>query len=135
MTEAPLTNRQIEDIAIRLVLDRENAAGRAARDTRGEGAMADVEGDWVIEVKAYGGSARGADLWLETRQVGAALNDPDGFHLVIVDNIRVGPPRLIDIHGDQLAALLDRRREKHYFEVPLPTSVFDSLIADAGTQK
>jgi hypothetical protein len=64
MTDPPMTNRQVEDVAIRLVLDREHSAGRAAVDTRGQGALADIEGDWLIEVKAYGGSARGADLWL-----------------------------------------------------------------------
>lgn len=51
----------------------------------------------------------------------AALNDPERFHLVLVENIRSGAPRIIDIHDDQLARLLDRRREKHYFEVPFPT--------------
>lgn len=118
MTEIPMTNRQVEDAAIRLVLER------------GQGALADIEGDWLIEVKAYGRSARGADLWLETRQVHAALNDPERFHLVLVENIRSGAPRIIDIHGDQLALLLERRREKHYFEVPFPTGVYDALVED-----
>ena len=130
MTDVPMTNRQVEDIAIQLVLEREHAAGRAAVDTRGKGALGDIEGDWLIEVKAYGRSARGADLWLETRQVQAALADPDRFHLIVVGNIRSGQPRIIDIHGEQLARLLDRRREKHYFEVPFPTGVYDALVHD-----
>lgn len=130
MTDPPMTNRQVEDVAIRLVLDREHSAGRAAVDTRGQGALADIGGDWLIEVKAYGGSARGADLWLETRQVQAALDYPSRFHLVVVEHIRTGPPRLIDIHGEHLATLLERRREKHYFELPLPTAVYDSLLRD-----
>lgn len=130
MTEIPMTNRQVEDAAIRLVLEREHNSGRSAVDTRGQGALADIEGDWLIEVKAYGRSARGADLWLETRQVHAALNDPERFHLVLVENIRSGAPRIIDIHGDQLALLLERRREKHYFEVPFPTGVYDALVED-----
>lgn len=128
MTDLPMTNRQIEDVAIRFVLEREHAAGRRAIDTRGRGALADIEGDWLIEVKAYGRSARGADLWLETRQVQAALDDPERFHLIIVDNVRSGQPRIIDLHGEQLAVLLGRRREKHYFEVPFPTGVYDSLV-------
>ena len=130
MTDTPMTNRQVEDAAIRHVLEREHSAGRAAVDTRGQGALADIEGDWLIEVKAYGGSARGADLWLETRQVQAALNDPERFHLVLVENVRSGAPRIVDIHGDHLARLLERRREKHYFEVPFPTGTYDALVAD-----
>lgn len=113
MTGTPMNNRQVEDAAIRLVLEREHSAGRAAVDTRGQGALADVEGDWPIEVKAYGRSARGADLWLETREVQAALSDPEPFHLVLGENLRSGAPRIIDVHGDQIARLLERRREKH----------------------
>jgi hypothetical protein len=86
MTDTPMTNPQVEDAAICLVLEREHNAGRSAVDTRGQGALADIEGDWLIEVKAFGRSARGADLWLETRQVPAALNDPERFHLVLVEN-------------------------------------------------
>ena len=60
----------------------------------------------------------------------AALNDPERFHLVLVENMRSGAPGIIDIHGDQLTQLLERRREKHYFEVPFPTGVYDALVAD-----
>ena len=132
MTDVQMTNRQVEDIAIRLVLEREHTAGRAAVDTRGRGALADIEGNWLIEAKAFGRSARGADLWLETRQVHAALAEPDRFHLVLVENIRSAEPRIIDIHAEQLVQLLDRRREKHYFEAPFPTGVMTpSCMSDA----
>ena len=126
------TNRQIENAAIEHVLRLEVAAGRRAVDTRGRGAEADIEGDRLIEVKAYGASARGQDLWLETRQVEAAERDPERFHLVIVENVRQGDPaafRVLDICGDELAALLARKREKHSFEVPLPVAVYDGLAA------
>ena len=125
-----LTNRQVEDLAIAYVLERERAAGRRAEDARGKRALADIEGDLQIEVKAYGKSARGEDLWLETRQVEAAEADPERFHLVIVDNVRQGDPRLlgvIDISGQELLAMLARKREKHYFEVPCPVSVYGRL--------
>lgn len=128
MADVPMTNRQVENIAIQLVLERERAAGRAAVDVRGKGALADIEGDWLIEVKAFGQSARGADLWLETRQVQAALAEPERFHLVLVEDIRSAQPRIIDIHAEQLAQLLNHRREKHYFEVPFPTGVYDALV-------
>lgn len=107
------TNRQIENAAIDHVLSLEAAAGRHAVDSRGRGAVAvaDIEGDRIIEVKAYGGSARGADLWLEVRQVHAAEANPGRFHLVIVENVRRGDPaafRVLDISGERLAALLAR---------------------------
>ena len=62
----PLTsNRAVEDAAITFVLAYEEAHGRGATDTRGAHAPADVESDdRVIEVKAFGLSARGNDLWL-----------------------------------------------------------------------
>lgn len=129
------TNRQIENAAIDHVLRLEAAAGRHAVDTRGRGALADIEGDRIIEVKAYGDSARGSDLWLEVRQVQAAEADPKRFHLVIVENVRQGDPaafRVLDLSGERLASLLARKREKHYFEVPFPVGIYDALVGDIG---
>lgn len=128
------SNRQVEDVAIKLVLAREHEAGRRAVDARGRNALVDVEGDLLIEVKAFSGSARGSDLWLEPRQVQAALDNPDRFHLVIVDNVGTGQPRVLDIHGQPLEALLARRREKHYFEVPFPTATYDLLVGERSQQ-
>lgn len=125
------TNRQIENAAIAHVLALEMAAGRTAVDVRGRRSLADIEGDRIIEVKAYGASARGADLWLETRQVQAAEADPERFHLVIVENIRQGDAaafRVLDLFGDRLRELLRRKREKHYFEVPFPVATYDALV-------
>ena len=48
----------------------------------------------MIEVKAYGRSARGSDLWLETRQAEEARSNPDGFHVYVVDNVRQGNANL-----------------------------------------
>lgn len=128
-----VTNRQIEDAAIAHVLRMEEAAERTAVDTRGSSAMADIEGDRLIEVKAYGRSARGSDLWLEPRQVEAAQTDPLRFHLMIVENVRQGDPegfRVLDITGELLVGMLERKREKHYFEVPFPVAVYDSLCME-----
>ncbi len=133
MVEELRPNRQIESAAIDHVLRLEAAAGRHAVDTRARGALADIEGDRIIEVKAYGGSARGSDLWLEVRQVQAAEADPKRFHLVIVENVRQGDPaafRVLDLSGEQLASLLARKREKHYFEVPFPVGLYDALVDD-----
>ena len=129
-----VTNRQIEDAAIAHVLRMEEAAERQLRIPGGGwGALADIEGDRLIEVKAYGRSARGSDLWLEPRQVEAAQADPLRFHLMIVENVRQGDPagfQVLDITGDLLVRMLERKREKHYFEVPFPVAVYDALCME-----
>ena len=126
----PLTNRQVEDAAIAFVIQHEAAAGRSAVDSRGRGAGGDVvSGERVIEVKAYGTSARGSDLWLEVRQVEEGRSNAN-FFVYIVENIRQGDPaayRLLEIGGDDLQRLLKRARERHYFEVPFPVAVYDAL--------
>jgi hypothetical protein len=59
-------NRAIESAAIQWIIKLEEAAGRAALDTRGGGGVADITSPpRTIEVKASGGVARGQDLWLE----------------------------------------------------------------------
>jgi hypothetical protein len=63
----------------------------------------------------------------ETTQVNAALADTD-FWVYVVENIAQGDPaafRLAMIGGQRLAALLRRRRERHYFEVPWPVADYD----------
>jgi len=90
-----VSNAAVENAAIEYVIANETAQGRTATDTRGKGAPADVKSDGrIIEVKAYGRSARGQDLWLEARQVAEAESNPDfwGVH----DRQRVpGQPRRV----------------------------------------
>ena len=140
MTDEPFaenkTNRAVEDAAIRFVIGFEKAHGRVASDTRGHGAAGDLVSDdgRVIEVKAYGRSARGSDLWLETRQFDEARSDPDRFHVYIVDNVRQGNPaqfHLIDLHGELLARLLQRARPESHVTVPFPVAVYDANMGDA----
>src|SRR3954468_23468810 len=91
-TAPRLSNRQIEDAAIACVLRWEEAHGRPSRDTRATGAAADGAGaERVIEVKPYGRSARGEDLWLEPRQIDEADRNPN-FWLYVVEDIRQGDP-------------------------------------------
>ncbi|MDX6254087.1 MAG: hypothetical protein QOJ11_421 [Frankiales bacterium] len=127
------TNKQIEDAAVRYVLKWEAAQGREASDTRGQGAAADlISGDRVIEVKAYGLSARGADLWLEVRQVEEAKANKN-FWLYLVENVRQGDPsmfRHVELGGDVLAQLVSRAVPRHYFTVPFPVATYDELFAD-----
>lgn len=126
------TNRQVEDAAIAYVITREGSEGRQARDTRGKGAAADLaSGERVIEVKAYGGSARGQDLWLETRQVHEARTNPD-FWLYILENIRQGDPaqfQLLRVGGEDLRLLLQRAVERRYYTVPFPVGLYDAWSA------
>lgn len=126
-----MTNREVEDLAIQLVLDREHAAGRRATDSRGRGALADIEATGSSRSRPSAVRPAALTSGWKPRQVDAALADPDRFHLVVVENIRSGQPRIIDIHGERLASLLIRRREKHYFEVPFPTGLYDSLVSEA----
>lgn len=127
-------NKTVEDAAIAYVIDYEARRGRTAYDTRHRGAPADVQSDdRLIEVKAAGRSARGYDLWLEARQVDEARRNP-GFHVYVVDNVRQGDPnlfRIIDLHGDTLARLLERAKEQHYYTVPFPVAVYDGLLTHA----
>jgi hypothetical protein len=122
------SNRAVENAAIAWVLGLEREGGRDAVDTRGTGAAADVlSPPRLIEVKAYGRSARGQDLWLEPRQVEEADRNPD-FYLYVVENVRQGDPdgfTLRVLGGETLRVLLQRRREQRYFTVPWPVKVYD----------
>ncbi|WP_343871353.1 protein NO VEIN domain-containing protein [Dactylosporangium roseum] len=92
MTEPITSNRAVENAAIMFVIAHEAACGRTAYDARGTGGAGDVASEGrVIEVKAYGGSACGQDLWLEPRQIEEALGNAD-FWLYVVENVRQGDP-------------------------------------------
>lgn len=113
-------NKAIEDAAVKWVLELERAAGRQPQDTRHKGAAADIESPpRVIEVKAFGMSSRGYDLWLETRQVDEARKNPN-FYVYVVENIRQGDRRLFTLRvlgGTRLQQLLTRAKEQHYYTV------------------
>jgi hypothetical protein len=119
----------VENAAIHWVIEQERRAGREPLDTRHEGAPADIASPpRLIEVKAFGKSARGNDLWLETRQVDAGRSNPN-FYLYVVENVRQGDPAqftLKVIGGERLARLLERAREQHYYTVPWPVAHYDS---------
>jgi hypothetical protein len=112
------SNRAVENAAIAWVLRIEREAGRDAVDTRGAGAAADASSPpRLIEVKAYGRSARGQDLWLEPRQIEEADRNPD-LYIYVVEHVRQGDPvdfTLRVLGGETLRVLLQRRREQRYF--------------------
>lgn len=126
-------NRAVEDAAIAFVLARETATGRTPRDVRGTGAAGDVDSPpRTIEVKAFGRSARGTDLWLEVRQVEEARHNPD-FYVYVVENIRQGNQAAFTlkvIGGARLAGLLSRAREQRYFTLPWPVAEYDATGDD-----
>lgn len=67
---------------------------------------------------------------MTNKQVEDGRSRPVPVHLIIVENVRQGDPkqfRVIDITGDRLVSLLERKREKRHFEVPLPVAVYDAL--------
>ena len=79
------------------VIDLELRTGPQPVDTRFAGAPADIlSPPRVIEVKAFGKSNRGYDLWLQTRQLQEALKNPD-FYLYVVENVRQGDPALFTL--------------------------------------
>lgn len=137
-----LSNHEIEARAIETVIAYERAAGRKATDTHTtKDALVDVESiddttgeKRLIEIKAFGGAGRGDFLWLEPNQVKAFEQDP-AAHLYLVTNVRSADPsaiRILDLTGEQLRERLGKKREKHYFEVPMPVAVYDNLVANAA---
>lgn len=137
-----LSNHEIESRAIEAVIAFECAAGRSAIDLRSKkDALVDVESidgttgeKRLIEIKAFGGAGRGDFLWLEPNQVKAFEQDP-AAHLYLVTNVRSADPsaiRILDLTGEQLRERLGKKREKHYFEVPMPVAVYDDLVANAA---
>lgn len=132
-----MSNYETENRAIAYVIAHERAAGRTAEDARHiPGSLVDVESTddatgekRLIEIKAFGGTGHGDFLWLEPNQV-EALEQVPGSHLYLVTNIRSADPseiRVLDLTGEQLRARLAVKREKRYFEVPMPVAVYDDL--------
>lgn len=115
-------NKNVEDAAIRFVIEQERRFGREARDTRHRGAAADVEsGGRTIEVKAFGGwlRAQGA-LLLEARQVHEARRNAE-FYVYVVENVAQGDPGKFELRvigGSQLKEVLAAGKEHRYFEIP-----------------
>jgi len=78
-----LANADIERAGIEYVIRLEREAGRAPEDVHLQGFPYDIcSPPRKIEVKAFGGSARGAPVPLEDRQVKAAQEDPNDLNLM-----------------------------------------------------
>jgi hypothetical protein len=107
-----MANPEIERIAIEHVMGLERAAGRQPRDVHTDHRFAyDIASPpRKIEVKAFGGSARGAPVPLEERQAQAAREDPENFYVYVVDNVarEESPIAVRVLHGQALREMLDR---------------------------
>jgi hypothetical protein len=106
-----VSNSTTENTAVDFVIRLERAAGREPVDVRRSRAPYDVSSPpRKIEIKAFGGSARGEAIPLEQRQVDAAREDPENFYLYVVDNVAradLGEMTVRMIHGDVLRAMID----------------------------
>ena len=79
-------------------------------------------------MKAFGGSARGAAIPLEDRQVKEARQDPANYYVNIVDNIASHDQVALRVlHGQLLAAMLDRTAPFITYWPTLRVSGYDHL--------
>lgn len=81
-------------------------------------------------MKAAARSVRSSGfLFLEARQVDEVRKNPN-FYVYIVENVGQGDPSAFELRvlgGQQLRRLVDRAKERRYFEVPLPTAEYDAI--------
>lgn len=126
-----LANAEIEHAGIEYVMRLEREAGRQPEDVHLQGFPYDVSSPpRKIEVKAFGGSARGAPVPLEDRQVKAAGEDPENFYVYVVDNVSAGDQTKIAVralHGPVLRAMLDRAVPQITYWPTLRTSDYDQI--------
>lgn len=126
-----MTNVEIESIAIKYVMRLEHRARREPQDVRHNGMPYDIfSPPRKIEVKAFGGSARGAALPLEDSQVQAAKQDPENFYVYVVDNIASGDQTKIAVrmlHGATLSKMIDRATPHITYWPTLRATEYDQI--------
>jgi Protein NO VEIN, C-terminal len=125
-----MTNVEIERQAIEHVLRLDRTAGREPTDLHLKGAPYDIDSPpRKIEVKAFSGSARGAQVPLEDRQVQAAKSDPANFYLYVVDNVAQvdsGAMAVRVIDGTALLAMINRTRPHITYWPSLRAAEYDN---------
>lgn len=106
-----LTNAEVKQIARERAIAVERAAGRTPVSVPLQTEPYDLRSDGRrILVRGFGGSARGAPMPLEQRQVEAWRADPQHYYVYVVDNIRFGPDAMTVrvLHGDVLTDMVAR---------------------------
>lgn len=126
-----VSNTETERIAIEFVMQIERQAGREPEDVRRAGAPYDISSPpRKIEVKAFGGSARGAPVPLEQRQVDAARDDPDNYYLYVVDNVaRADHGEMVArvLHGEALRSMIDAVKPQTTYWPTFRTAHYDEV--------
>jgi hypothetical protein len=109
----------------------ERQARRQSEDVHLQGFPYDVSSPpHKIEVMAFGGSARGAPIPLQDRQVKAAREDPQNFYVYVVDSIATGDQAKIAVrvlHGQDLSEVLDRAVPHITYWPTLSTCDYDQI--------
>ncbi|MEY9965595.1 hypothetical protein ABIA33_003641 [Streptacidiphilus sp. MAP12-16] len=122
-------NRETERTAIDYVMALERTAGREPVDVSTAGYRYDIASPpRKIEVKAFGGSARGMSLPLEERQLAAARENPETFYLYVVDNV-TRPDAEIGVrvlHGEALHPVIERAMPSTTYWSTLRAAEYDS---------
>jgi len=123
-----MANHEIERLAIEHVMALERAEGREPMDVHAKGFRYDIDSPpRKIEVKAFGGSARGEPLPLEERQLAEAAEDPENFYLYVVDHVNQPDAMNVRVfHGPVLDALIERARPSRTFWVTLRVAEYDA---------
>ena len=136
-SEGAVANADVERAGIEYVMRLEREAGRHPEDVHQQSFAYDVSSPpRKIEVKAFGGSARGAPIPLEDRQVKAAREDPENFYAYVVDNIAAGDQAKIAVralHGTVLRAMLDRTMPRITYWPTLRTSDYDQIATGVSS--
>ena len=131
-----MANAETERAGIEYVMRLERAAGRQPEDVHLQGFPYDVSSPpRKIEVKAFGGSARGAPIPLEERQVKAAREDPQNFYVYVVDNVAAEDRTKIAarvLHGSVLGTMLDRATPHITYWPTLRSSDYDQMADGIG---
>jgi Protein NO VEIN, C-terminal len=124
-----MANTETELAGIAYVMELERQANRQPEDVHLKGLPYDVySAPRKIEVKAFGGSARGAAIPLEDRQVKESRQDPANYYVYIVDNItRRDQIALRVLHGQLLATMLDRTAPHITYWPTLRVSDYDRV--------
>jgi hypothetical protein len=126
-----LTNDEVERAAIDYAMELEERAGRKPQDVHVAGFPYDIYSPpRKIEIKAFGRSARGAQLPLEDSQVQAAKADPQNFYIYVVDNVLAEAPAKIAIrvlHGATLREMIDRTAPRITYWPTLRAAEYDQI--------
>jgi hypothetical protein len=125
-----MSNSEIERAALDFVMELDRADGRQPVDVHRTDAPFDISSPpRKIEVKAFGGSARGAAVPLEERQVAAAKEDPENYYVYVVDNVARadhGEMAVRVLHGPILLNMINGAKPQTTYWPTFRTANYDN---------